>query len=159
MVRDESSNWSAPISIFSDADIEVFVPDITTEKWLASHSHHFQETGTFPVSVYTCYKNDRGCKKEVIPAGHGTDPKWIEVCAELRYKVQDIVVDTRKKTVTVTLTILLGSDATYRSEYSFSGKTVFSFASPKDSLGKAMVKASGIVERSSEDYEEQHKAP
>jgi len=146
-VRDEAYNWSPPITVFSSPDLDIFVPDITSAKWLASHGKHFHETGTYPVSLYSYYKNESACKREMIPPGHSTDPKWVQVCSELRYKVQDLVVDTRKKTITISQTILLGSDASYRREYSFSANASFSYASPSGSAAKAVVNASAMVEK------------
>jgi hypothetical protein len=144
-VRDEANNWSPPILVYSDPDLEIYVPDITTPKWLLSHGRNFRETGTYPISLYSYYKSERACRKDIIPAGHVTDPRWLEACSELRYKVQDIVVDTRKKRITIVQTMLLGSDANYHRETTLSTNTTVSFSSVHDSLAKAVNDTTAIV--------------
>lgn len=110
-VMDDGDNWSIPISLYSDPDVEIFVPDITTEGWISWHVKQFRETGKYGVFVYAFYKNDELCRRERIPAEHKTDPKWLEGCSALRYQRKLVEVDTRKDTVRVYSALAMQKDA------------------------------------------------
>lgn len=151
-VRDEADNWSTPISVYSDSEVEIFAPDITSSVWASWHSAHFRETGTYPISLYSYYKTESACRREMIPAGHSTDPDWLQACSELRYRLQHVIVDTRKKTITIVQTILMNGDASYHPEYSFPAKITVTFSSARESLAKAVASASAIVTRETSEH-------
>jgi hypothetical protein len=110
-VMDEGDNWSIPISLYSDSDVEIFVPDITTEGWISWHVKQFRETGKYGVYVYSFYKNDQLCRRERIPTEHKTDPKWLQSCSALRYQRKLVELDTRKNTVRVYSVLVMQKDA------------------------------------------------
>lgn len=151
MVRDEAGNWSTPIRVYADPDMEMFIPDITSAAWNSWHVAQFRQTGVYFVSLYSYYKNEHACKREMIPAGHSADPDWLEACAELHYRVQVLVVDTRKKSITITQTTLMNSDAMYHPEYFFPKEVTVSMAAARSSLAKAVANISAIVIRESRD--------
>src|ERR1035438_4003556 len=96
MVMDESGNFSQAISVYSDADVEMFVPDITSPGWIQWYAGEFKSTGTYHLYLYSFYKTDKFCRG-MIPAGQEADPRWKETCGALRYQRKLIQVDTRKK--------------------------------------------------------------
>ena len=110
LVMDEAGHWSIPISVYSDSDVELFIPDITAPAWVAWHTQEFREKGTYSVTLFSDYKKDHLCRTQRI-VGHTTDPKYLEVCKALRYERMLVSVDTRKNTVTLVATILMGRDA------------------------------------------------
>ena len=85
MVMDEGGNYSIPIEVYSDSEMEAFIPDITTPGWIWWWGAAFREKGTYSTYIYSHYKNDALCRREMIPAGHKNDPNFIEMCSELRY--------------------------------------------------------------------------
>ena len=149
MVRDEAGNWSTPIRIYGDPDVEMFIPDITSAGWVSWHAAQFRQTGIYFVSLYSYCKNDHACKREMIPVGHSADPNWLQACAELHYRVQVLLVDTRKKSINITQTTLMNSDAMYHPEYFFPKSVTISLAAARDSLAKAVANISTIVMRES----------
>jgi hypothetical protein len=101
-VRDLGGTWSTPILIYSDADLETFVPDITTPGWIFWFGGRFQQTGMYTVYLYTHYKNDHWCMENVAPAtGHPKDPAVIDACVAMHYRRTLIEVDTRRKTMQI----------------------------------------------------------
>jgi len=109
-VRDEGDNWNIPISVYSDQNVELYVSDILTLAGIVWDGSEFQKYGTYRTYLYSFYKNDHECRQHRIPVGHENDPKWLEACAELRYQRRLILVDMRKKTVTVQASILMQED-------------------------------------------------
>ncbi len=112
MVMDESGNFSQAVSVYSDADVETFVPDITSRAWITWNAGPFKSTGKYHVYLYSYYKTDKICRS-LIPHGQESDPRWNESCGALRYQRRLIEVDTRNKTVAVLNSLLMESDARY----------------------------------------------
>src|SRR5271165_4355838 len=150
LVMDDAGNWSTPISLYSDSDVEIFVPDITTTGWIAWHAREFREAGTYSVYVFSFYKNDRLCRQSRIPAEHDTDPKWLEACAALRYQRKLTSIDTRKKTVTLLEVVLMEGDGQFRPQSQHRMYSTFPLveASPKQAYDRLLA----IVDREISEY-------
>jgi hypothetical protein len=101
LVMDDGDKWSIPILIYKDSEIEILVPDITTTVWVQWNVERFRKTGAFSTRLYAFFKNDHVCRRVLIPAGHKSDPKYLEDCKKLRYRVSYVTIDTRKKTAAV----------------------------------------------------------
>jgi hypothetical protein len=150
LVMDESGNWSIPINLYSDSDVDVFIPDITTAGWISWHATQFRQTGIFLVSVFSFYKNDHLCRKNRIPVGHETDPKLLEACAALRYQRKLVSIDTRGGTITVLEAIVMGRDALLDPQNLTKMHSTFPLAkaAPKEAYDRMLA----IVDREINDY-------
>jgi hypothetical protein len=151
-VMDDGDNWSIPISLYSDSDVELFVPDITTEGWISWHVKQFRETGKYGVYVYAFYKNDQLCRRERIPAEHKTDPKWLQSCSALRYQRKLVEVDTRKNTVRVYSVLVMQKDAVANPMNQKVFNEVFPLAKLDYSQRQAYQRLSAIVTREMNEY-------
>jgi len=149
---DDGDNWSIPISLYSDSDVEIFVPDITTEGWIYWHVKQFREAGTYSVYVYAFYKNDELCRRERIPAEHKTDPKWLESCSALRYQRKLVEVDTRKNTARVSSVLVMKKDAVANPMDYKVFNEVFPLAKLDYSQRHAYQRLSAIVTREMNEY-------
>jgi hypothetical protein len=107
-------NWYTPISIYSDRDVELFVAENLTIGGIQWDGPSYKKNGTYATYIYTFYKTDHDCRVHRIPAGHENDPQWLQACAELRYQRRLILVDTRKKTMTIRQLIIMESDGNPR---------------------------------------------
>lgn len=107
---EDGGNWETPISIYSDRDIELFVPGNLTLGGVYWDGPQYKKDGTYAAYIYSFYKTDHDCRIHRIPAGHEKDQDWLRACAELRYNRRMVKVDTRKKTITIRQVILMGSD-------------------------------------------------
>jgi len=107
---EDGGNWETPISIYSDRDIELFVPGNLTLGGVYWDGSQYKKDGTYAAYVYSFYKTDHDCRIHRIPAGHEKDQNWLRACAELRYNRRLVMVDTRNKTITIRQVILMGSD-------------------------------------------------
>jgi hypothetical protein len=107
---EDGRNWEAPISIYSDRDVELFVPESLTLGGVYWDGPSFKKNGIYASYIYSFYKTDHDCLVHRIPAGHEQDPRWLQACAELRYNRRLVQVDTRKKSITILQVILMESD-------------------------------------------------
>lgn len=106
LVKDLAGNWTAATEIYSDANAEAFVPDITSRGWIAWNVGEFRREGTYTVYLYSHFARNGFC--------HQPKPSFVSTwpgdCARVRYMRKLIQVDTRKKTVTLLEIILMTSD-------------------------------------------------
>ena len=49
---DEGGNYSIPIEVYSDSEMEAFIPDITTPGWIWWWGAAFREKGTYSTYIY-----------------------------------------------------------------------------------------------------------
>ena len=52
MVMSEGGQWSYPIRIFENDEVETFVPDITSSGWISWHAAEFSKMHIFHISLY-----------------------------------------------------------------------------------------------------------
>jgi hypothetical protein len=67
VVHDDFGNWVAPIAVYSNSRVEVFIPDVTASSWVASHvldfgGHDF----AYQVEAYTYYYDTRRTVQELL---------------------------------------------------------------------------------------------
>lgn len=148
MVRDEGDNWAIPVSVYSDDDIELFVSENLTLAGTYWDGPKFKKDGVYETYVYSFYKSDHDCRRHRIPAGHTTDPEWLKACAELRYNRRLILVDTRKKTVTVQQSILMQGDGQPHPELmSFPKTTIPLDGNVNPALVHAVTRITAMIEQ------------
>lgn len=66
MVMSEGGQWSNPIKVFADSEVETFVPDITSPGWIAWHAAEFRERGTYVTYLYVYHRKTRRTGRETI---------------------------------------------------------------------------------------------
>jgi hypothetical protein len=147
MVMDEVGNYSAAILVYSDSEVEIFIPDITTPGWIWWHGPAFREKGTYQVYLYEHFIKDSFCRRELIPAEHKADPNWLEMCSELRYRRRYISADTRKKTVAVRESISMESTARYNPAYVKEPNLTFRFSELKKPTRLSVARITAIIEK------------
>ncbi len=113
LVIDQFGNFTIPIKIYSDPEIDTFIPDVTSAGWIAWNGKLFREKGIYEVCVYRHFKKPSFCLRELIQPDKKNDPALIEGCSKLYYQQRVIHVDTRQKTVTISANILFDNTAMY----------------------------------------------
>ncbi len=112
MVTDEMGNWSVAISVYSDADREYFIPDVTKSGWIAWHAGQFRATGVFTTTIITWFKTERGCLKMYSPEKR--DDLGIEAaCKEFKYSLRTVAINARTNETLVHDVIIMTDNALY----------------------------------------------
>ena len=150
LVRGEgegSAAWDNPISVYSDRDVELFVPSRLTLGGIYWDGPSYRKAGTYSAYIFSFYKNDQDCRIHRIPAGHEKDSDWLKACAELRYNRRLVEIDTRRKTMTIRQVILMGSDGFPHPELAhFSNATIPLDSSVNPILFRAVTRITSMVE-------------
>jgi hypothetical protein len=104
----DTEAWDTPISVYSDADIEIFVG----QRCVAVYAQSFDSTGQYSVDLYTQYKGDAFCRmfaSRYSPKDH-PNQGFLQECHSIVYRSSQVSVDTRKKTMRWQNTRLEDSD-------------------------------------------------
>ena len=109
-VLDDTGQWTTPLPVFSDADVELFIPDITAADWLNRNYPGFLDKGQYTVSMFTLYKTPRACRVNQTQSGFA-DAAHLDACmVTIRYRLRQALVDTQQKTVTLLTAAMLNQD-------------------------------------------------
>lgn len=109
-VLDETGQWTTPLLMFSDADVDLFIPDITAADWLNRNYPGFLDKGQYTVSMFTLYKTPRACRVNQTQSGFA-DAAHLDACmVTIRYRLRQALVDTQQKTVTLVTAAMLNQD-------------------------------------------------
>jgi hypothetical protein len=143
-IQDEAGNWSIPIRVYSDPDVDMFVSDITSVGWKSWHAAKFRQDGTYIVQILLFHKNKKYCLSTLSTAQR-SNPDYQEACSELKYTSELLVVDTRKMTVETVMKITMGEDAGFHPEYQRYPRATYSFFQMDKVHQNGIDKVSSIV--------------
>jgi hypothetical protein len=66
MVMSEGGEWSYPIKVFANNEVETFVPNITSTGWISWHVTEFREKGTYYTYLYIYHRKSHNTGRETI---------------------------------------------------------------------------------------------
>jgi hypothetical protein len=108
-VMDETQQWTTPLLVSSDHDVEIYIPDVTSTEWLKRNYADFMNTGQYVVSMFTFYRTTKACRANQIGWGNG-DYAHLDACNDISYRLRQGRVDTNQKTVTLMMAGMIGQD-------------------------------------------------
>ena len=99
-VLDQTGEWTAPILVASDADVEMYIPDVSSPAWLKRNYPDFHDRGFYTLTLFTFYKNPKACRQNRIAWGLG-DKASLDACIETGYRLREGKVDPHEKSATL----------------------------------------------------------
>ncbi len=108
-VLDETQQWTAPILLFADHDLELYIPDVTSPDWLKQNYQSFENNGQYVISMFTFYRTPKACRANQIGWGYG-DSEHLDACIDIGYRVRQALVDPNLKSVTLLMAAMVGQD-------------------------------------------------
>jgi cell division septation protein DedD len=66
MVMSEGGEWSYPIKVYANNEVETFVPDITAPGWVSWHVAEFRQKGTYFTYLYIYHRKSRNTGRETV---------------------------------------------------------------------------------------------
>ena len=103
---DETQQWTTPLMVASDKDVEIYIPDVSSTEWLKRNYQDFEDRGQYVISLYTFYLNPKACRKNQIGWGLG-DADHLDACNDISYRVRQTTVDTHLKLVTLIMAAMI----------------------------------------------------
>ena len=110
LVKQLSGKFSRPIKVYSDSEIEVFIPNITDPGWVYWNKDAFKENSTYSTFLYDHFKKESYCLRQILPKGEYSDADRIKGCSKLGYRRRLILVNVRENTVTIREDIVMSKD-------------------------------------------------
>ncbi len=108
-VMDETQQWTTPLLVASDADVEIYIPDVSTTEWLSHNYSDYMSKGQYVLSMFTFYKTPKACRKNQTEWGYG-DVAHLEACNDISYRVRETTVDMGQKMVTLVMAAMIGQN-------------------------------------------------
>jgi hypothetical protein len=108
-VLDETQQWSTPLLVASDRDVEMYIPDVTSSEWLKRNYSDFIDKGQYVLSMFTFYRTPRACRANQIGWGNG-DAAHLDACNDIGYRLRQALVDTNQRTVTLIMAAMVSQD-------------------------------------------------
>jgi hypothetical protein len=105
-VLDETQQWSTPLLVAADADVELYIPDLTGTEWLKRNYSDYMNKAQYVVSMVTFYKTTKACRKNQIGWGNG-DAAHLNACNDIGYRVRQALIDTNQKAVTLIMAAMV----------------------------------------------------
>ncbi len=107
-VVDETGEWTAPLLVASDPDVQIYIPDVSSSGWLQRNYRSFQDRGTYTLTFFTFYRTPRACRKNQIGWGLGDQAHLVACATTIGYRVRRATIDVGQKSVTLQLAAMLG---------------------------------------------------
>ena len=109
-VLDETGQWTTPLLVAQDHDVEIYMPDVTSPDWLKRNYNDFRDRGTYTLSLFTFYRTPAACRTNQIQWGLG-DAEHLNACVlGIGYRVRRARVDPHQKSVTLLMAAMVGQD-------------------------------------------------
>jgi hypothetical protein len=109
-VFDETQNWTTPLLVAEDHDVQIYIPDVSNQAWLAANYLDFRDKHQYMISMFTLYKTPKACQANQIGWGNG-DGASLDACNnDIGYRVRQASVDTHLKTVTLVMAAMVDPD-------------------------------------------------
>ncbi len=100
-VLDDTGAWTTPFLAVPARDVEIYLPDVSSQVWLRKNYRSFEDRGQYTLTVFTRYRSPDACRANQIGWGLG-DQAHLDACAtDIAYRVRTATVDTNLKTVTL----------------------------------------------------------
>lgn len=98
---DETGQWTTPLQVAQDSDVEIYIPDISNQEWLKRNYPDFWNKYQYEMTFLTFYRTPRACRANMIGWGY-SDAAHLQACEQdIGYRVRRVSVDTHLKTVTL----------------------------------------------------------
>jgi hypothetical protein len=156
-VMDETQQWSTPLLVASDHDVELYIPDVTSPEWLKRNYSDFIDKGQYVLSMFTFYITPRACRANQIGWGNGS-AAHLDACNNIGYRVREAQVDTNQKTVTLIMAAMIGQDGEIVPESVQSQSVTRAWVNLDATTQEALKKATGLVTEQMKIYDRKMKS-
>ena len=106
-VLDETEQWTTPLLVSADRDVEIYMPDVTSPDWLKRNYPDYRDRGVYTLSLFTFYRTPEACRTNQTNWGLG-DAEHLNAClVGIGYRVRRARVDPHQKSVTLLMAAMV----------------------------------------------------
>jgi len=99
-VLDETNQWTIPVLVGTEKDVEIYIPDLSNPEWLKLNYRDFFDRGYYTISMFTFYRTPAACRRNQVAWGLG-DKAHLDACLDIRYRVRTAKVVPQEKSITL----------------------------------------------------------
>jgi hypothetical protein len=99
-VLDDTGQWSTPLLVASDADVQLYIPDVSNPDWLQKNYREYIDHGTYVLTMFTFYKTPAACQANLIGWGLG-DQEHLDDCLTIGYRLRKARLQPQGESVTL----------------------------------------------------------
>ena len=104
---DETGEWTTPLVVAQDSDVEIYIPDVSNQEWLKRNYPDFWNKYQYEITFLTFYRTPRACRANMIGWGY-SDAEHLNACEnDIGYRIRRVSVDTHLKTVTLAMAAMV----------------------------------------------------
>jgi hypothetical protein len=151
-VYDETQQWSAPLLLASDNDIEIYIPDVTANDWLSRNYSDFEIRGIYTLSLFTRYKTAAACRANQTSWGMG-DAEHLDACKDIGYRIRQVKIEPGQKSVQILLAAMVDRNGQVNTSSIQQTDTFKTWDQLDATAQKAILKANEIVVRQMRIYD------
>ncbi|MGA9720781.1 MAG: hypothetical protein WBQ79_21040 [Acidobacteriaceae bacterium] len=109
-MMDETGEWTTPLLVAKDSDVQIYIPDVSNQAWLKQNYPDFWNKYQYEMTFLTFYRTPRGCRANMIGWGY-SDAAHVNACEkDISYRIRRVSVDTHLKTVTLVMAAMVDHD-------------------------------------------------
>lgn len=99
-VMDETHQWTTPLLVASDKDVEMYIPDVSSPDWLKRNYRDFYDRGYYTISMFTFFRTPEACRQSQIGWGLG-DAAHLNACIGIGYRLRTAKIVPQDKSATL----------------------------------------------------------
>jgi hypothetical protein len=151
-VMDETQQWTTPLLMASDRDVEIYIPDVTTTDWLQRNYRDYMDKGQYVLTMFTFYKTPKACRTNMIRWGY-SDANHLDQCVDISYRVRQATVETRPKSITLIMAAMVGEDGQVKAATVQHDAVSRTWADLDEDTREALEKATALLTRAMDKYD------
>jgi hypothetical protein len=157
-VLDETQQWSTPLLVSSDHDVEIYIPDVTSADWLSRNYPDFLNRGSYTLTTFTLYKTLKACRANLVSWGMG-DADHLDACNSIGYRVRQLTVDPNQKSVQLLNAAMVDQSGQIDPSSTQQPSTFRTWDQLDETTQKAILKANDLVTQQMKIYDARIHAP
>jgi len=157
-VLDETQQWSTPLLVSSDHDVEIYIPDVTSADWLGRNYSDFINRGSYTLTTFPLYKNLKACRANLVNWGQG-DANHLDACADIGYRVRQLLIDPNQKSVQLLNAAMVDQSGQIDPSSTQQPSTFRTWDQLDETTQKAILKTNDLVTQQMKIYDARIHAP
>jgi hypothetical protein len=99
-VLDDTGQWSTPLLVASDSDVQLYIPDVSNPDWLKKNYRDYIDRGTYVLTMFTFYKTPTACRANQVGWGLG-DKEHLDACITIGYRIRKARIQPQGESATL----------------------------------------------------------
>jgi hypothetical protein len=99
-VVDETGEWTTPLLLVSDKDVQIYMPDVTSPDWLKLNYPDYHDRSFYTITIFTFYKTPEACRANQTAWGMASGNN-LNDCISIGYRVRSAIIHPHEQSVTL----------------------------------------------------------